>query len=254
MATKNVPAKAKGGAAANWKDRMSKHVVAAVEQEQSVSSGAFISTRHGDLSFGGNPFKNNEIKAVIVDAILENNYYVGAFDSENPSSPDCYAFGRDEKTMGPHPDAPAPQSDKCHDCKWNEFGTADTGKGKACKNTRRIALVPAMPLTEDGLRKDEIAFLKPPVTSVKAYATYVKMLGKVRGLHTAGVVTKITSAKDPKTQFKLSFEVEEDLDPAMINMALDRADAIADEIAFPYPKKNEEENKKPAKKPAKRRF
>jgi len=235
-ATKNVPATAgkKDNLPVAWQDRLKSAIKANLDQEASVQSGAFITTRAGQLQFAGSPFKDNRIDAVVVDAIIENAYYEDVFDPDNPKTPVCFAFGRDDKQMAPHEKSSKPQSETCAACPQNKFGTAEQGKGKACKNIRRLALVAAAPLTAEAVEKSEIAFLKIPVTSVKGWANYVRSLSALHELPYQCFVTAISTRPDPKSQFKIVFEANEKLPEKLQRLTFARCDAIQEEIMAPY--------------------
>lgn len=237
-----------------WEERLAARAQAAVEQEASVSAGQFISVRAGQLSYDGNAIAGNKMKVVVLDAILENAYYEGKFDPDNPAPPLCYAFGRDDKELAPHEKATKPQHETCKGCPHNEWGSADGGerRGKACKNIRRLALIPAEPLSAEALGKSDVAYFKLPVTSVKAWAAYVRALAALRKRSPEGCVTEISVASDPKTQFKVSFNHVLDLKNELLGVVMPRADTARDEIAFPYPEPQEQEA--PAPKGKKRKF
>lgn len=251
MATKNTPAVTKGGALVNYKERMMALAKQSVESEASVSTGQMIGTKAGQFSWNGQPVAGNKLEVIVADYILENAYYPGDYDSDNPQPPTCFAFGRNDAEMAPHPDSVDKQSDKCSTCPMNKFGTADKGKGKACKNIRRIGLIAAKPLTEDALSKGEVAYLKTPVTSGKAWAAYVRGLEALQGLPPQGVITEIGSVPDPKTQFKLTFNMKDTVPEKFIPIVLARHEEVKNAIEFPYaPPSDEAPPAKSAKKPA----
>jgi hypothetical protein len=257
MATKNVPTKKTSTAVStgNYEDRLAALAKAGVEQEARVGGGQFISFKSGQISYQGNTIKGNELDVIAIDSIYENSYNPVKFDPDNPQPPVCYALGRDEEELAPHPECADPQSDKCEGCPHNEFGTADNGKGKACKNTRRIAVIPGDPLDEDVIRTAEAAFIRLPVTSVKGWASFVKTVAALEKLPTFGVVATLGTVPDAKTQFKVTWQKKETVDRDLLPMLLERHDAMAEDIMFPYQKPSEEAPKKPAAKgkaPAKR--
>ena len=79
--------------------------------------------------------------AVVVDFTNKNWFYPGAYDPSNIVPPDCYAQGDVIEDMAPLDGVPDKQSDKCATCDMNQFKSASTGRGKACKNTRELALL-----------------------------------------------------------------------------------------------------------------
>ena len=164
-----------GKALVPYDAELAKFAKAADATEAHVGGGGqFIKTRGGVLEFQGAEVPGNAMNVVVTDHVLENNFYGDKYDPDNPQPPICYAFGRTDKEMVPHEEAADPQADSCAECPWNKFGSADKGRGKACKNQRRLALIP-----EDGLgdlENAETAYLKIPVTSGKAWAGYVRSL------------------------------------------------------------------------------
>jgi len=232
LATKQGP----GTALVNWEERLAAMAKQSVATESSVTSGAFISTRAGQLSYNGTPFVGNKVDAVVVDAVLENTYFGSRFDPDNPASPQCYAFGRGEEgeEMVPHDKSPDPQHPTCKGCPQNEFGSADNGKGKACKNIRRLALIPASPLDANALSKSDVAYLKVPVTSVKGWATYVRTLEALQHRPPLGVVTQISCQPHPKDQFHVVFDHKLNLSNDLLSAVGPRYDVIREGIMFPY--------------------
>jgi len=257
MATKAKPgtgvATKSGTGMATWQDRMAKLATAAVEQEASVSSGQFVNTRTGQLTWNGSPVVGNKLKVIIADAIMENAYYEGEFDPDNPQPPVCFAFGRKEKELKPHADSVEPQHETCAGCPQNEFGTADRGKGKACKNIRRLGLIAADPLTQEAIEKGEVAYLKTPVTSVRGWAAYVRTLEALDHLPPQGVVTEISSVVDAKTQFKITFNKVGNVPDKLMGAVMDRHDEVVNAIEFPYSPPSSEPVAPKGKKPAGKR-
>lgn len=205
----------------------------AVAEEAALGGGAFLSTKNGRLSFGGNPVPGDKMNVVIFDSILENHYYNVAFDPKSPASPVCYAFGRDEKQMAPHAKCEEPQSGACKGCPLNEFGSADKGRGKACSNVRRLALIPEGGL--DDVEGAEVAYLKVPVMSVKNWANYVTQLNTGLKRPPLAVVTEVSVVPDDKSQFRVQFKlVREIKDSEQLGALMAKNALEADRIGFPY--------------------
>jgi hypothetical protein len=262
-------AKKPGTAVATWDEELSNRAKIADAQARTLQTGnKFFSLKSGVFSFDGKPLPGNEIYVVILDGVFANTHYAGKFDPGNPASPDCYAFGRDAQSMTPH-DNVAPEekhSDRCATCPMNVFGSADEGQGKACKNTYRLALIPAGNVdakgkfkqftSEEELLTQEVGYLMIPVTSVnKQFLVYVKQLkdgvwtaGKSRP--TEGVVTRIKLVPDANNQFVLNFSFAGFLGDVIQSAAIRRSDEAKETIAFPYPK-NEPKIASKAKAPVK---
>lgn len=222
-------------------------------------SGSFISTKGGVLTFGDEQMPGNQMVVVVLDAVQERTFYAEKYnaDREANSPPVCYAFSRaeDEDEMGPHPSMQAdlsyfkPQNDTCKGCPNNEWGSADTGRGKACAERRRLALIPAGYYTPKRGSRDldlhmitdpehyasaDIAFLKLSVTSVKDWAKYVTTLASSLRRPPLAVVTRIYIEPDPKTQFKIHFEMIESLPDEMFDIVMKRHEEAKASIIFGY--------------------
>lgn len=256
--------KAKGTAVANWDEELAKLAQESAKMEENVAGGAFFSIKSGQLSWQDNPLPGNEMAVIIVDSILENVFYPDEYDMDNPQPPSCFAFGRDEKTMAPHAsvlESGHEENSICSGCPNNEFGSADKGKGKACKNTRRLALLPAGKFLKDGsfefnddiehYEDTEVGYMKLPVTSIKGYASFVKQVANTLNRPPFGIVTRLSVVPDSKNQFKVLFEPLMNVPNELIKVIMDRHKEVASTIDFPYQVNDEEEKpKKSAKKPA----
>lgn len=249
-----------GTAVATWDEELARRAQVAAEAEANAGGGQFFSFRGGRLSFNGSELHNNEVAVVVCAAIFENVYYEGRFDPENPAPPTCYAFSKQESELAPHKvvlEAGNAQHNACKGCEQNEWGTADTGKGKACRNTRRLAVLPCgefhptshafTPLDGEQLEAASFGFMKLPVTSVAGYAAYVKSIanGLKKPLET--IFTRIVVEADPKTQFRVKFNAIKEVPNELIPILLKRADEAAELVNFPYPPPGSYEEAAPAK-------
>lgn len=232
---------------------------AAAEQyaaEEQLTGGTFLTVRGGLFKFGDEDM-GTQVAVVIVDSVFENTFYEDKFDPDDPMPPKCYAFARgaEKDEMAPDPDMMAHEffeiqnEDGCKTCPLNEFGSADTGRGKACQNRRRLAILPAgfyvkqrgsrdfeLDLIEDvdHYAKSEIAFLKLPVTSTKAYAKYVTALSAQHQRPPFGVVTRIYITPDGNDQFHLNFEMVDLLPEELAPVVFARNEEAQKTIITPY--------------------
>lgn len=224
-------------------------------QEQ-LTGGTFLSTRGGTLSFGDEVMPGNQACVIILDAVKENTFYGAKFDPDNRQPPVCYAFGRGgEDDMAPHetmqtdPSYFTPQSDACATCKWNEWGSADKGKGKACQNRRRLALIPAgfyapkrgsrdfdLEIIDDPkhYQTADIAFIKLPVLSVKEWAKFVNDVAATFRRPPHGVIARLFVEPDPKAQYKVCFEVIEPVPDALAAVVMARHEAALKSVIQGY--------------------
>ena len=234
----------KSTAVTKWDEELAKHAAMAAGIEASVQTGSWISTKGGRMSYNGQEVKGNKMNVIILDHILENHYYTARYDPDNPASPVCFAFARSDDDMSPHEKSSDPQSEACHGCPQNEWGTADTGRGKACANIRRLALIP-----EDGMEDvsaAQVAYMKIPVTSVKGWAGYVNNLSTVMKRPPFGVITEISVVPDDKTQFKIQFKLVEKIeDGEALGAIMERRAAVESELMAPYSPMEVEEKPTP---------
>lgn len=234
---------------ATWDEELARQAEMAAGMENSTATGQFFGLKSGQLTFNDAPIPNNEMGVVILDAILENVYYEGAYDPDSPQGPTCFAFGRDEKSMAPHQivvDAGNQQcgtSGLCDGCEMNVFGTAEVGRGKACRNTRRLAMIPAGTFENgkfkaftdsDHFETAAIAFMKLPVTSVKGYAAHVKSVAGALKRPPHGIFTKVKVVPDPKSQFKVLFEPLSQVPDDLMEAVMKRHSEAQSVIDFPY--------------------
>jgi len=239
-----------GGALVAVEKELLQQAQVARATEESVQTGQFFGTRGGILTFNGAPIKENKMQVIVVDHILANVFYKGKFNPDDPVPPVCYAFGRDDKELVPHEKATDQQHEQCKGCPQNEWGTADTGRGKACKNSRRLACIAADVVDSGNVQDAQVAYLAVPVTSVKGWAGYVRQLADVLRRPPLGVVTEVSLVPDAKDQFKMVFRSVEPInDKKVLGQLLAKQKAVSSDIAFPFPEIDEEERarRRPAK-------
>jgi hypothetical protein len=248
---------AQENAIVDWDAEMAKQAeVAAATQRSSGGGGKFFSMQGGILSFDGNPLPGNQMAVVILADALENSYYEGAYDPSVPASPKCFAFAKVEGDLEPHEVVDKDpyferQHDACGGCPQNEWGSAATGKGKACKNVQRLAMIPAgvykgvgkgrqvtyeleMFDDADHFTKAETAYMKLPVMSVKNYASFVKQVAGELRRPPHGVFANVWVEPDPKSQFKVMFELLDVIPNELLAVLMPRHKREQDAIDFPY--------------------
>ena len=168
------------------------------------------------------PVTGLEVIIVGISPIITKQYYsTGYVDSGDKSSgpvPDCYS------TDGVTPDSASPsiQAASCAVCQHNKFESrkredGSFGKGKACSDNRKIAVVP------DGDPENEIyggpMMLRLPATSMPNFATYAGQLG-THGFDVSQVVT-VMSFDETATHPELVFTAKDLIrDPAHYDAAI----------------------------------
>lgn len=135
-----------------------------------------------------------ELEVVVVDFITHNNFYEGAFDRNNPTPPACFAIGAEPALMVPSPNSPDKQAEACAKCPNNQYGSAPTGQGKACKNKRALAVIPTSAL--DNPEEDApIWVMEIPPASLKTFDAFVTGVRTKHGLPPVGVVASVVMDK-----------------------------------------------------------
>lgn len=200
-----------------------------------------ISLRGGMISYGGSPVAGNVLPCVILAAIYRNTYYDKPFDPNNLANPTCFALSEDDNTMFAHENVPDDMLPgkvrECDKCPLMEWGSDPKGgRGKACKETRRLVVMPANAMDSvENVLKAELAILDIPVTSVKNYGHYVNTVAAQARMPVWAVTTEITTERDPKTQFKVLFNLKALPESEEILEALDRRKDEAVRLALtPY--------------------
>lgn len=167
-----------------------------------------ISLRAGVLSYSGNPMPGNKMEAVILEAAYRNVMYVGKFDPDNVTNPNCFAFALSDENMTPHENVSVPPNGTCKGCPYDEWGSAGgNSRGKACKQTRRLVMLPASALESvDSVKSAEMAVMDIPVTSVRNYSNFVNTLSATAGVPPYAAITSISVSPNVKTQFEVKFQ------------------------------------------------
>lgn len=255
MATKKT-----GTEVANWRSEMANAAKKVAEAEKNEGGGRFFSMKAGVLKFDDVAMPGNMMACVIVHGIYENVFYGAKYDPDNKTPPTCFAFwdpvtGEDaDDEMAPHEDVDKEdcferQSELCHGCPQNEWGSAEVGKGKACSNRRRLAVIPAgvykslgknkgfdleMFESSDDFKKSDIAFIKLPVMSVKNYSAYVREVSEQLGKPAWAVFTNIAVEPDDRSQFRMTFELIDEVPDDFMDVIYKRHTEAVDSTAFPY--------------------
>lgn len=190
-------AKAKTGTAVAVKKGGNNVVSIAAMQEQLKAQAAAMSEKTAPAS--GNYIRVTQdkqfllpdgtktpgpLELVIVDFASSNKFYEGAFDPKAITPPACFAIGTNPMQMVPSPNAPLPQATDCQSCPMNQFGSS--GDGKACKNSRVLAVLPP-----DADEDTPLWLLATSPTANKGFDGYVAGVARVFQMPPVGVVTTV---------------------------------------------------------------
>ena len=212
--------------------------------ESKAVGGNFISTKGGTFQFNGAQIGNGkEFEAIVVDYRLVNALYDGDYDPAHPASPICFAIGEDEDTMAPHEESTQKQCENCAECECNQWASGK-GRGKACKNMRRLALIMEGD-AESG--NAPIALLSVPPTSIKNWAGYVNQLANTLHKPPFAMVTKIVNTPSGKSAINLSFEMTRQLGQKELTSIFAKLDEAKTQLIVPFAQITEQEQPKSAR-------
>lgn len=228
--------------------------------------GKTLSIRNSKFKFEGADL-GSEIAVILLDYVFVNQYYPGKFDPDNRQPPACFAMAETEMELKPLPQSPEIQNggDPCFGgpdsqvCWANEFESDEAGRGKACKNGRRIAVMSAEAWEDDDfidyIDSEAVGYLTLPPTTNPTWRAYVNKLGKTAKLPVWGVITTLSFDPDvdyPKLEFTATAKLQDILDEAGAKKLLSLRDEIHDELRavpdFSGYESDDSSNKKTAKK------
>ncbi len=158
------------------------------------------------------------LRAVILDFVWYLAHYADGWKPDDPGEADCWAIGRDTPESGylaPHQDVRSPYAEHCAICPKNQWASGN-GNAKACKNGRRLVLVPP-----DGTDAAAPATLYVSPTALSRFDLYVKGLSHLHQLLPVQVITEIGFDAKP-TYPSLTFTFVGPHDNAALMWALQR--------------------------------
>lgn len=168
----------------------------------SIKGKTFALVKGGERETLMNPNDPDEVATSIHVVILKANpslskvWYAKGYVEGSDAKPDCFSHDG----VVPDPSVEHPQSKKCTTCPKNEWGskiTEDGKKGRACADSRRLAIANVDTL-------DNPILLRAPAATLKPLAEYGTELAK-RNIPYNAVLTKIgfdSEASSPKLTFK----------------------------------------------------
>jgi hypothetical protein len=126
---------------------------------------------------------------VIADFRATHDFYEGAFDPKNISPPICFAIAVNPKDAAPSKSSPKMQCDTCGPCPMNQFGS--DGNGKACKEGRKLALLPLNDAGDDVDAEADMWTLKVSPTALKGFDGFVQSVVRTFNTPPVGVIVSV---------------------------------------------------------------
>ena len=224
----------------NWEEKFASEAneVAALERP-AVGNIGF---RGGVLTYGGTEIEGGAITGIPLAYTMEHTYYADKWDPDDPQPPTCFAqsvpteAGRDGSGMSPHKSVPSPVAASCGDCPNLQWGSAQNGAGKACKQIRKIAFIPwTKDMDAESIAAAEVGVAKIPVTSVKNWKKYINVISAKHSRPTWSVVATMSVKNHPKYQFTVNFADDFVItDNEMLSALNARIDDVQKLLLTPY--------------------
>lgn len=173
----------------NIEEQIKKELAAQSKQLGAMPSNK-IATKGKKFTLPDGQSSEGPLEAVILDFNWFLVHYPGVYNANNPQQPDCFAIGRDKPDSGelkPSAEVEKPYSDNCASCPKNQWKSDPNGNGKACKNQRRLILVPPN-FTEES----EAMTLYVSPGALKNFDAYVSRLKSEHGILPVQAVTEIS--------------------------------------------------------------
>jgi len=116
---------------------------------------------------------------------FKSKVYYPHYTEGSSEKPTCYS----STAITPDPNAQEPQASACAACKRNVMGSGTNGRGKACSDSKRMAIVPANDI--ENIRYGGPMLLRVPAGSLNAFGIYADQLQK-SGYPLFAVVTRVS--------------------------------------------------------------
>lgn len=217
-----------------------------IPQKLSIRGGIFAS---GEEELGVGP-----LYFWILARCRVNAYYDPSipFDPKNPQNPLCFTMYADKAqaaTAAPHEQSERPQCESCINCPHDAWGSAkrrdgSAGKGKACQNRWRLALLPALTFTDgkaewappDYLSTAPFYALDLPVTSGKPFEEYTEGMLKATKRPGFAYASALTIKPHKDFQQIMQFDSGNFIpdDPAYLGVLTARHLEAKSRIQFPF--------------------
>jgi hypothetical protein len=135
----------------------------------------------------------NRLTVAILAGIFDNSYYDRAYNADVVTPPACFSLYHDIEDAVRDDLSPTPISDNCKDCALNQFESAAIGKGKACRNGRRILVAT---IYDGRVNLASLGIINISPTALRNFSKYVKAITVVKKLPLWAVSTTLSFDED----------------------------------------------------------
>lgn len=162
-----------GTAVVDIQAEMEKQALAIASRISAPSGDRIRITQQKTFKFPDGTEHPGPCEFVIVDFAAANFLYTTPYTEGEATPPDCFALGLDANTMVPSANSPNKQAELCAVCPQNQFKSAPNGRGKACRNTRLLAVLPP-----DATEETPLWLLSLSPTAIKAFDDYASTVAR----------------------------------------------------------------------------
>ena len=197
-----------------------------------------ISLASGIMTYQDQAVPDNQLDCIVAAVIHEQVYYDKPYVAGVVNPPACFAFAPVGDPAKAHESVPERDYEgwpNCGSCKMNTFGSSTTGsgKGKACGERRKLAILPLLDNPEE-YKQAEIAVLSLPVMSVRNWSNYVNLVSAQFQRPSWGIITRVLVKPDPKSQFKVYFEAQATVTDDFLQHVHPRLEMCLNTLNVPY--------------------
>lgn len=229
-----------------WDEELAKHATKAAALERPAVGR--IAFRAGIMTYQNQPIPGNKLGVVIAASAKEHALYQNVldqrpFDPNKPEAPICYALSLDGESMAPHPQSVKKQAPTCAECRWFAWGSdLRGGKGKACKESRRLVVLPSSavvapngaPAVAGSVKKSEAASTSIPSTSIKNWANYTAQLSGEYRRPSWAMLTEMSAHPHARNVFEVKFAPMGLVDDIHLGDLMSRVETANTIVMTPY--------------------
>lgn len=240
----------------------SDEVASIAKRLQATGTADRIKTSNAKVFILPDKSEHDELDVIVVDFIAFNRYYPGVYDEDNIVPPDCFALGLEPTSLVPSDNSPNKQCAGCAGCWANQFKSAANKKGKACSNTRLLAVLlppPGGVGVNDDLSELPLYTISVSPTAITSFDEHVGKVLRLFKKPVRTVITRMSFAADskwPSIRFSVAGPAGKDLEilaQSRLQEARDRLAVEPDVSAIQAANEERAASAKPAARKAARR-
>lgn len=219
----------------NWQEELAKEAREVASRER--PSVAQIGLRSGIMMYQGQQIPGNKLQCIILSSATEYRYDTKPFDASNIQPPDCFSLSLSGENMVPSDKSVDIQAERCDLCAHSHWSPNPKKVGKnhkACKERRRLALLPADVLNKGNFKTAELAVLTIPVTSVKYWGAWVNGVSAEFARPPWAMLAEISARPHPVNQFEVNFATVSPIEEQYFQLIRDRIKGAEDQLLIPF--------------------